>query len=89
MGEWRGNLFKVDLTPTKIQTTKFGDAVILNTGIPLWYSGGEITEMSVLEQPEIRDVNTASGDTFRRWVHRSPFHGSRPVVAVSDHSRVC
>lgn len=64
MGEWRGNLFRVDLTPSTIQTTRFGDSVILNTGIPLWFSGGELTEMSVLEQPEIRDVNTASGDRF-------------------------
>jgi len=64
MGEWRGNLYKVDLTPEKIFTEKFGESVILNTGIPLWYSGGEITEMSVLEQPEIRYIDTESDECY-------------------------
>ena len=55
-GEFRGNLYEVDLNPEKIQTTKYGDSVIINTSMPLWYSGGYLTEMSILEQPEIRYV---------------------------------
>jgi len=95
MGDYRGNLYEVDTSPEKIQTLKFGDSVILNTSIPQWYSGGDIIEMSVLEQPEVRFVDTGftSGGDARAWSYIEPL-GANPdewsvyqvVVGYADAS---
>jgi hypothetical protein len=62
VGESRFNLYLVayDLP---LEGQSIGDGFVLNSAIPLWYSGGAIAEMSVLDQPEIVGFATLSGDS--------------------------
>lgn len=55
-GEARANLYEVTTNPDKLATVKFGKAVIINSSVPKWYVGGKLSELSILEQPEILAV---------------------------------
>jgi hypothetical protein len=66
-GEYRGNVYSVAIEADGISGTSFGDGAIIGSGLPLMYVAGELSEICVLEQPEILsifqtdDENTSNG----------------------------
>lgn len=62
VGESKCNIYRV-ASDLPISGTPIGDGFILNSAVPLWYSGGAISEMSVLDQPEIIAVTPLEGDS--------------------------
>jgi hypothetical protein len=60
MGSARGNLYEIG-PEIPIKSVKHGDGFIMNTAVPTWFDGTGLTEMAILDQPEILGVIVDSG----------------------------
>jgi len=54
-GEAKANLFHCSPT-LPVAGASFGESFVLGSGIPLWFDGGLLGELSVLDQPEITSI---------------------------------
>lgn len=60
-GEARGNVYHCAPAPDiKVSGRSFGNSFVLASGVPLWFDGGLLSELSVLDQPEITSIVDAT-----------------------------
>lgn len=52
-GEYKANLYEITIDVPDVRTWRFGDGFIADSAIPFYYGRGEVSEIGVLEQPEI------------------------------------
>jgi hypothetical protein len=75
-GEYRGNLYEIDISGQGINGYAFGGGVFINTSVPMFYARGQLIEAGVLEQPEIiRAVGFTDNIENRKYAYNAIYDG--------------
>ena len=69
-GEFKGNLYEVDLSADDVRGYPFGGGVFIDSSIPMFFAQGSLYEAGVLEQPEIiTAVSPSSNVNTRKYAY--------------------
>ena len=78
--EAKMTVYSVDVDSGRsVTATGFGDGVLIDSAVPVWFDGNRVLEVTPLDQPEIVRLKQNPSDTNNPfWLYETRFTGEHP-----------